>query len=50
MPPIRRDRDRFGGGIFIYNKEGMPLKELSLNQFTAHDMEMKALENKPTEN
>ena len=44
MPPIRADRNRHGGGLLIYIKEGVPAKEVSLRNSTAKDVEAKAIE------
>ena len=44
MPPIRADRNRHGGGLLIYIKEGVPAKEVSLRNSTAKDVEAKAVE------
>ena len=44
MPPIRADRNRHGGGLLIYIKEGVPAKEISLSNSTAKDVEAKAIE------
>ena len=44
MPPIRADRNRHGGGLLIYIKEGVPTKEVSLRNSTAKDVEAKAVE------
>ena len=44
MPPIRADRDRHGGGLLLYIKEGVPAREVSLEQSTAKEIEAKAIE------
>ena len=44
MPPIRADRNRYGGGLLIYIKEGVPAKEVSLKCSTAKEIEAKAIE------
>ena len=44
MPPIRADKNRHGGGLLIYIKEGVPAKEVSLKNSTAKDIEAKAIE------
>ena len=44
MPLIRADRNRHGGGLLIYIKEGVPAKEVSLRNSTAKDVEAKAIE------
>ena len=44
MSPIRADRNRYGGGLLIYIKEGIPAKEVSLKCSTAKEIEAKAIE------
>ena len=44
MPPIMADRNRHGGGLLIYMKEGVPAKEVSLRNSTAKDVVAKAVE------
>ena len=44
MPPIRADRNRNGGGLFIFIKEGVPVKEVPLLSSTAKEIEAKAIE------
>ena len=44
MPPIRADRNWLGGGLLVYIKEGVPTKEVSLDNSTAKEVEAKAFE------
>ena len=37
MPPIRADRNRNGGGLLIFIKEGVPVKEVPLLSSTAKE-------------
>ena len=44
MPLLRVDRNRHGGGILIYIKEGIPAREISLMESMSKYIEAKALE------
>ena len=44
MPLIRADRNRKGGGLLIFIKEGAPVKEIPLLSSTAKEIEAKAIE------
>ena len=43
MPPIRADRNRHGGGLLIYIKEGVPAKDVSIKSSIAKEIEAIAL-------
>ena len=44
MPPLRADRNRHGGGLLIYIKEGVPAKEVSTSSLTSKEIEIKVIE------
>ena len=43
MPPLRAERNRHGGGLLIYIKEGVPAKEVSTSGLTESTSELKSL-------
>ena len=44
MPPLRADRNRHGGGLLIYIKEGVPAKEVSTSGLISKEIEIKVVE------
>ena len=44
MTPIRANRNRHGGGLMVYIKEGVPAREVSLETSIAEEIKVKANE------
>ena len=44
MPPLRADKNRYGGGLLVYIKEGVPAKEASTSHLLSKEIEIKVVE------